>query len=370
MLNNLLKMGIRTFRQKMEIRTFRRMIGIIFLLALTSFFLLAACYSSQSESQVSLKKQLVSQRMRMRQRPDLNHDLLLRTVFHQGIERSYYLYSPSSYTPDRPMPLLLAFHGGIGQGNDMAVKTGFNDLADKEGFIVIYPNGIDLGAAGGQWNDGRNTPEVHPEIDDVSFVRAVIEDLVKFRNIDRKRIYVTGGSNGGFFVQRLACEMYDQIAAVASVSATMAKSLLSRCQPSRAIPILMINGTEDKLVPWAGGQMKFGARGEILSVPDTVAFWRQNNGCSATPKQERLPDTEPDGTQVVSYHYSGCHKNATVLLYKIEGGGHGWPGGRAMRQFNQGNFSNRSYENLVGKNTQELNASEIVWQFLRQYTLP
>ncbi len=164
--------------------------------------------------------------------------------------------------------------------------------------------------------------------------------------------------------------MANQIAAIASVSSTMAKSLESRCRPQRPIPILMINGTEDRLVPWVGGEMTVGAGGEILSVPETVAFWRKNNGCSARPKEEQLPDTEHDGTKVVSYQYSGCHQNATVMLYRIEGGGHGWPGGRIMRRANQNNFSNRDHENLVGKNSQAINASEVVWKFLQQFTLP
>jgi polyhydroxybutyrate depolymerase len=355
----------------MKLRTFKPMTGIIFLLLVVIVVFLSACYANQiQQSQATLKEPILSQRTRKRGRVNLNQDMLLRRLSHQGLERSYYLYTSSSYTQDRPMPLLLAFHGGVGQGNNMAAKTGFNNLADRENFLVVYPNGIDLEGPGGQWNDGRNTPEVHPEIDDVSFVRAVIEDVAKLRNIDRKRIYVTGGSNGGIFAQRLACEMSDQIAAVASVSATMAKSLRPKCQPQRAIPILMINGTDDKLVPWRGGEMKVGARGEILSVPDTVAFWRQNNGCSATPKQKEVADTEPDGTKVVSYEYSGCQENATVILYQIEGGGHGWPGGQPRRPINQDNFRNRSYENLVGKTSQEINASEVVWEFLQQYTLP
>lgn len=179
------------------------MTSMIFLLCLLTLLFLTACYASQPQPQESLKEQLLSQTMRRRRRVNLNQDMVLRTLYNQGLERSYYLYTPGSYTRDRPMPLLLAFHGGVGQGDTMAAKTGFNDLADREDFLVVYPNGIDLGAIGGQWNDGRNTPEVHPEIDDVAFVRAVIEDVEKLRNVDRKRIYVTGGSNGGFFCPKI-----------------------------------------------------------------------------------------------------------------------------------------------------------------------
>lgn len=342
--------------------------GIFFILVIAIIVAFAVFYFSQPPLQATRREQLLSQKMRKRARFNFNQDMLLRTVWHQGQERSYYLYTPSAYNPDSSLPLLLAFHGGVGQGNLMAFKTGFNELAERENFLVVYPNGIDLGAPGGQWNDGRDIPEVHPEIDDVSFVRTVIEDLKKSLNIDSQRIYATGGSNGGFFVQRLACEMSEEIAAIASVSATLAKPLASRCQPQRAMPILMINGTDDKLVPWTGGQMQFGAGGEILSVPETVAFWRKNNRCSPTPKQERLLDT--DGIQVVLYQYLDCHNQADILLYKIEGGGHGWPGGRVMRRFNEGNFANQYYEDLVGKTTEELNASEVIWQFLQQYTLP
>jgi polyhydroxybutyrate depolymerase len=299
-------------------------------------------------------------------------DLILEKLVHQNRERSYYLYIPSSYQANKPMPLLLAFHGGVSQGNSMAIKTGFNKIAEREGFIVAYPNGIDRGAFG-QWSDGRHLP-ANDSIDDVSFMRALIEHLSKTRNIDKKRIYATGGSNGGFLTQRLACEMSEQLAAVASVAATLPKPMASRCKPKRAIPILMINGTEDKLVPWAGGTMKIGEDAEILSVLQTVAFWRRRNGCSTNAKEVRLPDIQADETQVVRTEYFDCKSGAPVVLYTIEGGGHGWPGGHTDALLGSssrtGNRrSNRSRQGLVGNISRDIDASEVIWQFLQKYSL-
>jgi polyhydroxybutyrate depolymerase len=132
----------------MKIGNLRRMTSMIFLLCLLTLLFLTACYASQPQPQESLKEQLLSQTMRRRRRVNLNQDMVLRTLYNQGLERSYYLYTPGAHTRDRPMPLLLAFHGGVGQGDTMAAKTGFNDLADREDFLVVYPNGIDLGAIG------------------------------------------------------------------------------------------------------------------------------------------------------------------------------------------------------------------------------
>ncbi|MCA6504162.1 MAG: prolyl oligopeptidase family serine peptidase [Pseudanabaena sp. M135S2SP2A07QC] len=297
--------------------------------------------------------------------------LILEKLVQQNQERSYYLYIPRSYQANKPMPLLLAFHGGVSQGNSMAVKTGFNEIAEREGFIVAYPNGLDRGAYG-QWSDGRHLP-ANDSIDDVSFMKVLIKHLSKTRNIDQKRIYATGGSNGGFFTQRLACEMSEQLAAVASVAATLPQPMVSRCKPKRAIPILMINGTEDKLVPWAGGTMEIGANAQILSVPQTVAFWRSRNGCSTRNQEVRLPDTQADGTEVVKIGYFNCKSGAPVVLYQIEGGGHGWPSGQTdalLGNDSRGNTrGNRARQRLVGNTSQDINASEVIWQFLQKYSL-
>jgi polyhydroxybutyrate depolymerase len=245
----------------------------------------------------------------------------------------------------------MAFHGGYGSGKRIARNTGFNEIADQEGFIVVYPDGINR-----HWNDGRGT--ANPEIDDVGFVKVLIERLVKFRNVDPSRIYATGLSNGGQFTQRLACEMSDQIAAFAAVSATFPAALKPNCKPKNPVSILMINSPNDPLVPWEGGEGR-GLGGQILSVPETVELWRKHNGCSPVAQTESLPNIAPsDGTRVRVSRYTGNCNRSEVLIYAIEGGGHGWPDG---------------YENaptsMAGKTSRQLKASQAIWNFFKRHSL-
>ena len=138
------------------------------------------------------------------------------------------------------MPLVLVFHGYGGQGKDLARSTGFNDLADNQGFLVAYPNGLVR-----RWEiDSDN---------DVNFTAELIKQIQQQAKISPKRIYAVGISNGGFLVQRLACKLPRPIAAFASVVATLPANLMSDCQSRFPVSILMINGTNDLKVPWSGG---------------------------------------------------------------------------------------------------------------------
>lgn len=358
--------------------TFKRLniskLSIIgFCTLLTSISSLTACNSTQAQEQSTQQAQEQSsaqaqeqsplkQRRRGRRNPTAGANLenmTLESISFRGQTRDYYIHTPSSYQSNKSTPLVLAFHGGVGRGDTMAQKTGLNAVADREGFIVVYPNGIDRGDRGGRWNDGRIASQQGAGSDDVAFVRALIDHLVRTKNIDSRRIYSTGGSNGGFFTQRLACELSDKISAFASVSATLPQSLQSRCNPPRSISMLMINGTADPLVPWQGGQVQIGAGGNILSAPATVEFWRKHNNCSTNPNVEQLPDTQNDGTKVKKATYSGCRNNTPLVFYTVEGGGHGWPGSR----------SERRSEARSGKVSREILASYVIWNFFEPQTL-
>jgi polyhydroxybutyrate depolymerase len=273
----------------------------------------------------------------------------IHRITNQGIERTYFLYTPSSYA-SQLMPLVIGLHGGHTEPGRFSKTTGFNALADKEGFIVAYP------AGGNQnWNDGRDSATL-PKQDDVAFISAMIDDIQKIRQVDRRRIYATGMSNGGFMTQRLACELSHKIAAFASVSSTMAAPLATQCQPKKPVPILMMNGTADKFVPWEGGNMTRGEGGAILSVPQMVSFWRTNNRCSQQLSVQPQSVAVEDGTSVNIVRYRGSQSRSDVIFAKIEGGGHAWPGG-----FQQP-------ERLVGKTTQKLNASPFIWNFFKEHS--
>lgn len=280
-------------------------------------------------------------------------------LIHGGLRRDYIVHVGISCHSKVPAPLVIVLHGGGGTGEGMVKLTGFNTIADREGFVVVYPNGIDR-----HWNDGRGVEwyRAHTQdVDDVGFISALIDELSQKLNIDANRVYATGISNGGMMSYRLGCELSDRTAAIASVAASLAVNKVKEWSPSRPMPVLIIAGTADPLVPWDGGDVRFGERtfGTVVSVPDTVKFWVEKNGCVTRLAARRLPDSDPaDGTAVRREAYSGCRGGAEVVLYAVEGGGHTWPGGLQYLP-----------EKMIGKTSREFNASEVIWQFFKAHSL-
>lgn len=281
-------------------------------------------------------------------------------LVHGGLRRSYIVHVGVSCDREVPAPLVIVLHGGGGNGAGMVKLTNFNAVADREGFIVVYPDGIDR-----HWNDGRGVEwyRAHTQdVDDVGFISALIDELSRKLNIDVRRVYATGISNGGMMSYRLGCELSDKIAAIAAVTASLAVNKVREWSPSRPMPVMIIAGTADPLVPWEGGDIRFRGRtyGTLVSLPDTVRFWVEKNGCAARPAVRRLPDSAPDdGTTVRREAYSGCRGGAEVVLYMVEGGGHTWPGGLQYLP-----------ERIIGKTSREFDASEVIWQFFKMHSLP
>jgi polyhydroxybutyrate depolymerase len=251
-----------------------------------------------------------------------------------NFKRAYDLHVPAAYKSNQPAPLLIALHGTGGNGNAMKQQTGFNQLAEQKGFIVVYPDGVKQ-----HWDARRgNQPET---TNDVGFITALIDDLENRYSIDRRRIYATGFSNGGTFTYRLACELSDKIAAIAVVSATMPANLTSRCQTTKPLPVLLIHGTKDEAIPYATA-----GRG-LLSVPDTFKYWSTHNRCSSLPKE--LPPTL-SGVQTKTY--GQCANQTSVVLHSIQGGGHEWA-------------SDAKAGDSIAK---QFSASAVIWDFFNQYT--
>ncbi|MDS4041082.1 MAG: PHB depolymerase family esterase [Candidatus Competibacter sp.] len=272
-------------------------------------------------------------------------------------KRNYYLHLPSRL-PNQKIPLVMAFHGGQGNAQKFSDMTNFNAIADRENFAVVYPN------ACGYWNDGREST-TSKSGNDLLFVKHLVDHLVRTRNIDERRIYATGASSGGMFTFRLACEMPNRFAAFATVIASMPVPLKLQCEPSAPVALLMINGTEDKLMPWQGGTIPMGQRrgagGEVVSVPETLAFWQRCNGCWSASKVEAvLEDPYGDGTVVKILDYPCRKKGAALKLVAIEGGGHTWPG---MVQ------PPPVLARIVGKTSHAIDASETIWLFFRDRIL-
>jgi len=282
---------------------------------------------------------------------------LSKSLIHGGLERAYHLHIPSSYRNSMATPLVVALHGGGGNGQKMATLSRLSLLADQNGFIVAYPEAVER-----NWNDGRGLSQYRSQrenIDDVGFISRMIDAIADDYNLDEKRVYVTGASNGAMMSLRLGCELADKITAMAPVIGSMPENLVSECAPARPVPLLMINGSDDPLVPWEGGYVHFFRKklGKIISVLQTIDFWVARNGCSPEPQITSEPDTDPDdGTRVQKSVYARCADGADVVLYEIKGGGHTWPGGyQYLPEF------------LIGKTNRDLNASETIWSFFNGY---
>jgi polyhydroxybutyrate depolymerase len=274
-----------------------------------------------------------------------------KNLMHDNLKRTYHLFVPSSYNPAKPVPLVLAMHGLSETGLIFARYRGLSEVAEREGFIVAYPQGIwrhwnSFGDAGGT--------------DDVGFLLALIEQIEAGYAIDRDRVYATGDSNGGFMSFVLASKAPQTFAAIAPVMATMPGWIADKVDRSVPMPVLLMHGTDDPIVPWGSDNVDAEPirSMNMRSIPKSVAFWVELNGCGTTPVREDLPDADPgDGTTAYCETYSGGRDGAEVVLYAITGGGHTWPGGRE--------FAPRF---VVGKRSKDFNASEAIWAFLSKHS--
>jgi polyhydroxybutyrate depolymerase len=249
--------------------------------------------------------------------------LVSQRIRFAGMDRRFLIYVPSSYSAERPLPLVLVFHGGAGTAARIAAKTGIHDLAREEEFITVYPQGTGSGLGGCNWNAGGDPPSGWAErhgIDDIGFVRQLIAQMSNLYAIDRKRIYAAGLSMGGMLAYYLACNMSDTIAAVGIVAGTMTAS---RCKPRNPVAIMHIHGTADENVPLNGGRgARTARRASWPPVSRGLAHWRGYNGCETTPRLVR------QNGHVKCWQYDAPASRADVRLCLIDGGGHGWPGGR------------------------------------------
>ena len=269
------------------------------------------------------------------------------TLKSGGDLRNYWLVRPEGLEKTKPAPLLMVLHGSAGSGEDMMTVTqrGFERLADKEKFVVVYPDALER-----RWNDQGGT------VDDVGFLLAIVDKLVADGLVDKSRVYVAGISNGGMMAQRLACEQADRIAGIATVAGGMPTGLTGTCKPARALPVLVIHGTEDPIVPWAGGAVAgFEEFSKVLSARETAGFWAANNRCGDGGVIAAEPDRDTkDGTRVKLEVFASCPAGAAVKLAAIEGGGHTWPGGYQYLP-----------ERFIGRTSQDVDANMLIWNFFK-----
>ena len=275
----------------------------------------------------------------------VNQKVFSDIIIVDSIERTYLVHLPKSYDKNAFLPLVIVLHGCGGKAENTDKLTGFDRVSDKYSFIVVYPNGID--------NDGREKVKKYvdgKEVNDVKFISCLIDSLRIKYSIDSNRVFVTGISNGGIMSFRLACELSDKIAGIAPVAASMSEIVYNYCKPSRPVPVMIIFGDSDPLVPFEGGDIiVFGKRGKVVSVDQSVKFWIKNNGCTDKPIETIIVDSTDDDTRAIRYTYKG---NSDVVYWLIQGGGHIWPGGwHYLPSF------------IIGKTSEEIDASEEIWKF-------
>ena len=283
--------------------------------------------------------------------PGLPAGEITRILTYVGLERSFILYVPSSVSWDQPVPVVFGFHGGTGNAESAIRMSGFNEVADQNGFIVIYPNGTGRLSEDKflTWNGGTCCGYAQGKnVDDVGFVRAIVIDLQSLLNIDEKRIYAAGMSNGGILTHRLACEAADLFAAVAAVAGTL--NLVS-CAPSQPISVIEFHGTADQHIPYDGGVGPESLVSvDFTSVKDSVEFWSVFNRCSSKPQMDSFDDIQHET-------WTGCAGSTAVELYTVIGGGHSWPGG-------QGGWPG------ADQPTQTISATQLIWEFFTAHPKP
>ncbi|MDX8338400.1 PHB depolymerase family esterase [Draconibacterium sp. IB214405] len=274
-----------------------------------------------------------------------------------GLERTYELFVPEDYDEGKNYPVVFILHGGGGRAGRMPhfTRYRFNDLATRDGFIAVYPNGYKKG-----WNDGdRDTLAVarRLNIDDVGFFDVMIDDLDKKLSIDKKRIFACGISNGGFMVQRLALERSEVFKAIGVVAANMSEDQ-QKMVPENPVSVLFICGTADPLVPYNGGPVMVlkQKRGEVVSVDKSVNFWKDQNGCFELTEEKELPNINKadDCTAHKTVWQNPKDASIRVINIRIENGGHTWPGTRQYLP-----------KKLIGNMNEDINGCDEIWEFFK-----
>jgi len=284
---------------------------------------------------------------------------LADTIDVNGVTRSFIVQLAEA----KPAPLVIVLHGNTQTGADMAKWTSWPAVAKREGFGVVFPDGLNRA-----WADlrpltkraGRAPPA---GTDDVGFIVALIEKFVTKGVADPKRIYITGLSNGGAMTMTMICARAELFAAAASVIFNLTDDMAQACHPAKQVPMLMINGTADPLIPFEGGRgsSRF-ARPGFWSAMKTFDFWRHVNGCDAQQTdvaelEHRDPSDPTSVTRISARRASG----RDVLLYRVNKGGHRMPGGFPDARFP------RIVGLLLGPQNRDIDGAEVIWEFFRKF---
>jgi len=291
-----------------------------------------------------------------------DHD---RSLAFGGATRTYFVHVPPRVSEGQPLPVVLAFHGGGGNASGFKAYAGLDALADREGFVVVYPDGSGrLGRRLLTWNAGGCCGYAAAQnVDDVGFALAVLRDVARNVSVDPARVYATGHSNGAMMAYRMAIDASDRIAAVAPVAGAMQAPGFP---PPRPVPVLHIHSVDDPRALYAGGVgPPFpGTQSRVThrAVEPELEKWVAHDHCPGEPRtveQRSTPSRgSPDQTATLLV-WGPCAGSAEVQLWKLTGSGHGWPGGHV-----------RLPEKIMGPETATIDAALEVWRFVARFRRP
>ncbi len=275
------------------------------------------------------------------------------SIVSSGERREYLLYVPTSYDPTEPTPLVISLHGGAIWPALQRDLSGWNRLADRHGFIVVYPAGLRLQGSGPR---GWRVIHLGPGLEkDVHFIADLIDRLEKNYHVDPSRIYANGLSNGGGMTFALSCTLSNRLAAVGMVAAAqfLPWSWCAEQGPSgqRPMGLISFHGTADKIVPYDGGTSWVRSDGAFPDVSEWTEKWAHRNRCSPGSVESIM------AANVTRRDYRDCAADATVKLFTLHGGGHTWPGGESMPEW------------FLGPTNRSVDASSEMWAFFQENSI-
>jgi len=273
--------------------------------------------------------------------PALPGETVYETVFSGGLIRTYLLHIPSGYVANSSEAVVLSFHGHGSNAVQQERRSGMSHLADQQGFIAVYPQGV-VGPDGQTgWDTGIPG---RPQVNDVLFVSDLVNHLQGILCIDPLRIYATGFSNGGGMTNVLACTLAGRLAAFAPVSGSY-PPYPGGCHPVRPVPLLEFHGTADPVVPYNGRMSN-----QFPPILTWLQGWATRDGCT------RGPTVFYTQANVTGMEWTHCQGNAIILQYRITGEGHVWP--------------HVTFNKPGGTAVSSLSPSALIWSFFQQHPLP
>jgi len=262
----------------------------------------------------------------------------------KGERRSYEYHVPETYDPRQPTALVISLHGYSSKPSDIEFTSRWNDLADREGFITVFP----LGAGSpSRWRSAPSYSQLGDAQMDVQFIANLIDRLSRNFNIDPTRIYLDGISNGGGMSLAIACNLSDRIAAFGSVAGAYVYPL-EKCNPARPFPFIAFHGNQDPIIPYRGG---INYSTVYPDVPRLMQELSKLNQC-------RQGTEKPFTGEIGSTSYTRCLQDAEVVLYTIDGGGHTWPGDPSSTDSDQWGYT-----------THQIDATAVMWQFFQSHPM-